>query len=144
MNVTINETINDSCIICYNNILEESLCKTNCNHIYCKDCLNKWFDRGNVECPMCRVPVKSYLNDFTNQIKKIIPDELKDLNQYVFYGNEIKIGFIPQLIITLGLIDKINLFIKNISRNIIKKFILVLCKLKFIIFNLSFFFKTPC
>ena len=32
-----------------------------------------------------------FLNDFTNQIKKTIPDELKDLNQYVFYGNEIKI-----------------------------------------------------
>tara|TARA_B100001093_G_scaffold113151_2_gene105551 strand:- start:2612 stop:3622 length:1011 start_codon:yes stop_codon:yes gene_type:complete len=32
-----------------------------------------------------------FLNDFTSQIKKIIPDELKDLNQYIFYGNEIKI-----------------------------------------------------
>ena len=32
-----------------------------------------------------------FLNDFTNLIKKIIPDDLKDLNQYVFFGNEIKI-----------------------------------------------------
>ena len=63
MNETINETINDSCIICYNNILEESLCKTNCNHIYCKDCLHTWFDRGNIECPMCRVNVRSYENN---------------------------------------------------------------------------------
>ena len=30
-----------------------------------------------------------FLNDFTEKIKKIIPDDLKDLNQYVFYGNEI-------------------------------------------------------
>ena len=49
--------------ICYNNILEESLCKTNCNHIYCKDCLHTWFDRGNIECPMCRVNVRSYENN---------------------------------------------------------------------------------
>ena len=32
-----------------------------------------------------------FLNDFTEKIKKIIPEDLKDLNQYVFYGNEIKI-----------------------------------------------------
>ncbi len=58
-----NETINDSCIICYNNIPDESLCKTNCNHIYCRDCLHTWFDRGNIECPMCRVNVRSYENN---------------------------------------------------------------------------------
>ena len=58
-----NETINNSCIICFNNIPLESLCKTNCNHIYCKDCLHTWFDRGKIECPMCRVNVRSYENN---------------------------------------------------------------------------------
>ena len=58
-----NETINDSCIICFNCIPSESLCKTNCNHIYCKDCLHTWFNRGNIECPMCRVNVGSYENN---------------------------------------------------------------------------------
>lgn len=55
-----------TCTVCYNTIDDKDKCTTNCNHIYCKGCLNKWFDRGNVECPMCRVPVKSYLNDSTN------------------------------------------------------------------------------
>ena len=32
-----------------------------------------------------------FLNDFTDKIKKIIPDDLKDLNQYIFFGNETKI-----------------------------------------------------
>ncbi len=32
-----------------------------------------------------------FLNDFSEKIKKIIPDDLKDLNQYVFFGNETKI-----------------------------------------------------
>ena len=58
-----NETINDSCIICFNNIPVESLCKTNCNHIYCKECLHTWFDRGKIECPMCRINVRSYENN---------------------------------------------------------------------------------
>ena len=55
-----NETINDSCIICFNNISEDSLCRTNCNHIYCKGCLHTWFDRGKIDCPMCRLNIKSY------------------------------------------------------------------------------------
>lgn len=62
-----NESINENtCIVCFNQILDKDLCKTNCNHIYCEDCLITWFDRGNVECPMCRVPVKSYQNDGLN------------------------------------------------------------------------------
>ena len=32
-----------------------------------------------------------FLNDFTEKIKKIIPENLKDLNQYVFFGNEMKV-----------------------------------------------------
>ena len=64
-----NETINDSCIICFNNISEDSLCRTNCNHIYCKECLHKWFDRGKIDCPMCRLNIKSYKNkDAQNHI----------------------------------------------------------------------------
>lgn len=57
------ETINNSCIICFNNIPKELLCITNCNHIYCKDCLNIWFDRGERTCPMCRENIKSYENN---------------------------------------------------------------------------------
>jgi hypothetical protein len=62
------ETMNNdvTCTVCYNTIDDKDKCITNCNHIYCNGCLNEWFDRGNVECPMCRVPVKSYLNESTN------------------------------------------------------------------------------
>ena len=54
---------NNTCIVCYNTIEKGNICTTNCNHIYCKSCLNEWFDRGNIDCPMCREPVKSYSND---------------------------------------------------------------------------------
>lgn len=66
------ETMNsdNTCIVCYNTIENRNICTTNCNHIYCKSCLNEWFNRGNVDCPMCREPVKSYLND--NIINKIV------------------------------------------------------------------------
>lgn len=72
-----NESINENtCIVCFNQILGEDLCKTNCNHIYCEDCLNTWFNRGNVDCPMCRVPVKSYENDGIHN--KIVTVKIKE------------------------------------------------------------------
>jgi len=58
----------DICVICYDIIDNNLLCKTNCNHIYCKVCLHKWFDRGNINCPMCRIPIKSYFNNDTNNM----------------------------------------------------------------------------
>ena len=55
--------MNEPCIICFNYTTKESMCMTNCNHIYCKDCLHTWFDRGKIDCPMCRGNVKSYKNN---------------------------------------------------------------------------------
>jgi len=76
---------NDTCIVCYNDIDDKDKCITNCNHIYCKDCLNVWFDRGNVECPMCRVPVKSYLND--NIMNKIVVLKKSSQNMILIQTN---------------------------------------------------------
>ena len=75
------ETMNseDTCIVCYNSIDDKDKCITNCNHIYCKDCLNVWFDRGNVECPMCREPVKSYLNDSTNHKIIVLKEQSQNM-----------------------------------------------------------------
>ena len=81
------ETMNsdNTCIVCYNDIDDKDKCITNCNHIYCKDCLNVWFDRGNVECPMCRVPVKSYLND--NIMNKIVVLKKSSQNMILIQTN---------------------------------------------------------
>ena len=74
-----------TCIVCYNTIETENICKTNCNHIYCMGCLNEWFDRGNVDCPMCRDPVKSYLND--NIMNKIVVLKNQTQNLILFQTN---------------------------------------------------------
>ena len=49
-----------SCTICLGEIISE--CITDCSHIFCKECLDKWFDRGNSSCPMCRKSIQ-YLNN---------------------------------------------------------------------------------
>ncbi len=92
------ETINDSCIICYNNISEELLCKTNCNHIYCKDCLHKWFSRGKIECPMCRVNVRSYENNGVQNQLVVLNNTNENRNQInVIHNNAIITGMYRQL-----------------------------------------------
>lgn len=74
-----------TCIVCYNTIEKENICKTNCNHIYCTGCLNEWFDRGNVDCPMCRSPVRSYLND--NIMNRIVVLKSQSQNLILFQPN---------------------------------------------------------
>lgn len=74
---------NDTCVVCYNNIDEGNLCRTNCNHIYCEDCLNIWFNRGNVDCPMCRLPIKSYENNGIQNKIVTIANRREDNNNMI-------------------------------------------------------------
>ena len=54
------------CSICLEDIFNRDTCLTQCNHRYCIDCLDIWFDRGEHSCPMCR-----------QAITKIIPKQYK-------------------------------------------------------------------
>jgi hypothetical protein len=45
-----NVSFNSDCNIC---LSVNSNCKTNCNHEYCYDCINKWYSKNNT-CPICR------------------------------------------------------------------------------------------
>ena len=47
--------MNTECTICLtNNIIAFNKCITQCNHNFCKKCLDTWFDQGKNTCPMCR------------------------------------------------------------------------------------------
>ena len=49
------------CPICFNTIDHDNICKTECNHKYCTECLTKWLlDKKNLTCPTCRKNIKSY------------------------------------------------------------------------------------
>ena len=63
-----------NCSICLQEKIEDQqLCNTNCEHKYCKDCLNDWFNQGKNTCPMCRTLLKSYINQ--DQETKLITIE---------------------------------------------------------------------
>lgn len=50
----------NNCTICFENILFEDNCITNCNHNFCKNCLNEWFKKNKDTCPLCRTKIEYY------------------------------------------------------------------------------------
>ncbi len=71
--------MNVQCSICLQEIININTCVTNCHHRYCVDCLNRWFDRGQSSCPMCRGTVRYITHD--NQSHRIIFNRLD--NQHI-------------------------------------------------------------
>ena len=51
---------NDCSVCLTENILPTNKCITECNHQFCKDCLDNWFNKGKLTCPMCRKPLQYY------------------------------------------------------------------------------------
>lgn len=49
------EITQETCSICLENFkINEGYRKLNCNHVFHKKCIDKWFLSGHRECPMCR------------------------------------------------------------------------------------------
>jgi len=59
------------CSVCLGDISYNNLCKTECNHLFCKDCLDKWFNKNKISCPMCRNDIK-YFN-YKGVENRIVP-----------------------------------------------------------------------
>lgn len=50
----------NNCTICFENISFDNNCITNCNHNFCKNCLDEWFKKNKDTCPICRTKIKYY------------------------------------------------------------------------------------
>ena len=48
----------ESCPICLEEIVDP--CKTECEHIICKKCIEEWFKKKKDTCPLCRNIIESY------------------------------------------------------------------------------------
>jgi hypothetical protein len=49
---------------------------TNCNHVYCRDCIEKWFAKGKKTCPMCQQDIASYT--YNHQLYKLVFKEINN------------------------------------------------------------------
>lgn len=63
INVTISS---DECPICFEVLTQDNITKTNCNHIYCFNCINQLIENNNINCSLCRTEVKNYKNKNDN------------------------------------------------------------------------------
>jgi len=95
-----------TCSICLEeNIENDELCKTNCNHFFCKKCLDDWFDKGKNTCPLCRGDIKYYYyKDEKNKII-IINSEENNINinniQELLNNNNLNLNGLESMIRTL-------------------------------------------
>lgn len=48
------------CPICLENIEEEEQSILNCNHIFCKKCIDDYIKQKKNTCPLCRGEIKNY------------------------------------------------------------------------------------
>ena len=66
--------MDDKCSICLQDIINRDTCVTQCSHQFCIDCLDRWFDRGENSCPMCRQAIQYITHN--NETKRIIFNRL--------------------------------------------------------------------
>ena len=84
----INSISNEGCLICYNSITVNNICKTDCNHTYCSNCLMEWFNRGNTSCPYCRGEINRYTYNGDIYRITVINKITNSSNQGQAQGNE--------------------------------------------------------
>ena len=74
--------MDNSCSICLIQYIPiEQKCITNCNHSFCKSCLDTWFDEGKNSCPICRQVIQ-YFN-YNNQLVRVIFNNTINLNNTI-------------------------------------------------------------
>ena len=69
--------MNHICSICLHTINE--LCQTNCNHHFCKDCLDTWFNAKKNTCPLCRSDIEYFIHN--GNINRVVCIEKKIFQQ---------------------------------------------------------------
>ena len=81
------------CPICFDKINRENECVTNCHHIFCKRCLDNWFDKGKISCPNCRENIR-YITNMDKKIRLITVKEkiirevfLREVNKVSIHKN---------------------------------------------------------
>ncbi len=121
---------NNDCAICYNELTNNNSIMTNCNHIFCIDCLYRLFDIGKIscynhpKCPLCRTRIDSLVTHnsiFRDSVQKyqgvpaLYPNEITKRRPALLletYNNAEKkfiVFFIS--VITIAIADALVLFI---------------------------------
>ena len=81
---------NATCSICLEEINQENICLLNCEHPFCKKCIDDYLERNNKKCPNCRANISSYSYNNTDY-QLIFMNEENNLQQITSMRNQIHI-----------------------------------------------------
>jgi hypothetical protein len=87
----------NKCSICHNDLLNNNIVITKCNHKFHFSCLNKWKKKNN-SCPLCR---KALENDNITKLNNVIQNlSIQNENNYnnpydEYYNTGVSINSIP-------------------------------------------------
>lgn len=116
---------NEQCPICYENMDNvDNITETDCNHIFCENCIRLWLE-NNKTCPFCRMEIvgnKFIMNndlELTNKINNLF--ELMSNNNIKIWNMNVKTNVIDGRIYVLRKeqIKEFNMLKDNIKNSII-------------------------
>lgn len=97
MNIELTTSPEIKCSICLDPEIDDNLlCSTECSHQFCKSCLDKWFDRGKISCPMCREDIK-YFN-YQGNNNRIIKVSSNNINNDIINIYQIRLLFYRRIL----------------------------------------------
>ncbi len=76
---------NKICSVCLQTIERGNICTTDCLHEFCKECLDKWFNRHKLSCPLCRKNIEYFY--YKNNIHRIVSVIRENNNQQITQQN---------------------------------------------------------
>ena len=77
VNKTINRIINETCPICYEDIEKKNYIITDCNHIFCNNCLFKSLNKQSC-CPICRKEIFNF-----DKVKNLEDEDVINLENII-------------------------------------------------------------
>lgn len=107
------ENINkeEKCSICLENLDDINIKKTNCNHLFHKQCIYEWINNNKTTCPLCRENILECSNNcingflFRKYTGKIIPKDMRGILSrnstdgiFQIYGYDFEDLFIDEMI----------------------------------------------
>ncbi len=99
-----------TCSVCLQTL--QDVCLTDCNHEFCKNCLDSWFDSNHLSCPLCRKTIqyfkhKDHMNRIVCVTKQI--NRIRNVNREPFTYISKKMYYIVGAITSVSLISNLLL-----------------------------------
>ena len=111
------------CCICLDNEMINGKCITNCNHSFCKVCLEEWLKTNHFTCPICRLEILNFKCE--NEIIRILKKEINILSRREnilsrrentrFIYRTIEINYINYLLLRISLLSFLFYFLMRMN-----------------------------